>query len=60
VSKSGETVEKDRRKTVRFKSKWKCVDPLPIAALAQDRARIVFDCRTANDPAMMSSTILHA
>jgi hypothetical protein len=24
---------------------------------SQDRARIVFDCRTVNDPAMMSSTI---
>jgi hypothetical protein len=23
----------------------------------QDRARIVFDCRTADDPVMMSSTI---
>jgi hypothetical protein len=26
-------------------------------ARAQDRARIAFDCRTANDPASMSSTI---
>jgi hypothetical protein len=26
---------------------------------SQDRARIVFDCRTVNDPAMMSSTLFY-
>jgi hypothetical protein len=29
---------------------------LAISKTHSDRARIVFDCRTANDPAMMSST----
>jgi len=46
--------------------KFHCIDTLltfsqlPWPA-AQDRARIVFDCRMANDPAMMSSTnpVLH-